>query len=179
MPDILLDGLPVLDLLEIAPSTRTVAQLTRRDQSSISRLYRRVSDRLGLQFTKQRDGAYRAEANRPLLRTLRLASQNLRLHQAPFQPRWLNAVAGVQVSRPLPAPLPHGCGDGARVYTLLQERILDLAVVPAAPGASPLPAELVEQGLPGDPGGAARLLLRADLAPAPGLHALMAALRLE
>ena len=52
MADILLDGLPVLDLLEITPSTSVVARITQRDQSSISRIYRQVSQRLSLDFRK-------------------------------------------------------------------------------------------------------------------------------
>ena len=67
MADILLDGLPVLDLLEITPSTSTVAQITQRDQSSISRIYRQVSRRLGLEFRKHTDGRYRAGSNQALL----------------------------------------------------------------------------------------------------------------
>jgi len=179
MPDILLDGLPVLDLLEIAPSTSTVAQLTQRDQSSISRLYRRVSDRLGLQFSKHTDGCYRAEANQPLLSTLRLASQNLRLQQAPWQPRWATCVAGVQAAAPLPAALALDCGTASRIHGLLLQRILDLAIMPTGVGAPPLPTELTMQTLPGDASGRAQLLWRADIAQAPGLHALVATLRLE
>lgn len=179
MPDIFLDGLPVLDLLEIAPSTSAVAQLTQRDQSSISRLYRRVSDRLGLQFNKGSDGHYRAEANSLVLSTLRLASQTLRLQQAPFQPRWASCLAGVRAAAGLPAALLLDCGNGDRLHSLLQKRILDLAVVHAEDGAPPLPANLLTQALLGDPTGPAQVLLRTDLAQAPGLHALLAALRLE
>ena len=69
LADILFDGLPVLDLLEITPSTSVVAQITQRDQSSISRIYRQVSRRLGLEFRKQNDGRYRAL--RPSLAGLR------------------------------------------------------------------------------------------------------------
>lgn len=179
MPDILLDGLPVLDLLEIAPSTSAVAELTQRNQSSISRLYRRVSDRLGLQFSKQKDGCYRAEANQPLLSTLRRASQNLRLHQAPLQPRWATCVRGVHASAPLPSALLLVGSTGNRIHTLLLQRILDMAVMPAAAEERRLPNGLCCQGLPGNPSGQAHLLWRADLANAPGLHALLAALRLE
>ncbi|NQW39245.1 MAG: hypothetical protein HQ469_08685, partial [Cyanobacteria bacterium] len=62
MRDVLLDGLPVLDLLEITASTSVVAALTNCDQSSVSRLHRRVSDQLGLDFRKT-NGQYRAHAN--------------------------------------------------------------------------------------------------------------------
>jgi len=83
LADILFDGLPVLDLLEITPSTSVVAQITQRDQSSISRIYRQVSRRLGLEFRKQNDGRYRASANQVLLEGLRRSSQWMRLQAAP------------------------------------------------------------------------------------------------
>ena len=89
MADILLDGLPVLDLLEIAPSTSVVAQIIQRDQSSISRIYRQVSGRLGLEFRKHANGLYGAGSNQGLLQGLRLSSQWLRLQSAPPEPRWL------------------------------------------------------------------------------------------
>lgn len=178
MPDILLDGLPVLDLLEMAPSTSVVAALTQRDQSSISRLYRRVSDRLGLQFSKQADGRYRAQANQPLLNSLRLASQWLRLHQRPFQLRWLSCAAppgATNLPALLPPPLPQSCSDQQLIADLLRQRILDLAVLTAEGATASPPAELVWRPLmPG-----AGLLLRADVEAAPAIAALVAALPLE
>lgn len=78
MRDTLFDGTPILDLLEITASTTAVAALTRCDQSCVSRLYRHVSDQLGLRFRKT-NGDYRAHANQPILRSLRQTSQLLRL----------------------------------------------------------------------------------------------------
>ena len=49
MRDILTDGLPILDLLEITPSTTSVAALTNCDQSSVSRIDRHVSQLLRIQ----------------------------------------------------------------------------------------------------------------------------------
>jgi hypothetical protein len=174
LPDILLDGLPVLDLLELTPNTSTVAALTQRNQSSISRLYRRVSDRLGLQFSKQPDGRYRAQANQPLLNSLRLASQWLRLHQRPFQLRWLSC-AGACGATNLPPPLPHDCGDQRLIHDLLSQRILDLAVLTPKQAPANGPAELVWRPLTAGAG----LLLRADVEAAPAIAALVAGLRLE
>lgn len=134
MPDILLDGLPVIDLLEITPSTSEVAQHTRRDQSSVSRIYRQVSDRLGLAFSKQRDGHYRAHANQELLDGLRRSSQWLRVHQRPNELRWVGHPGNrpLQAGAPpeLPPAIERSWCDGQRTQWLLQQRILDLAVVP-------------------------------------------------
>ena len=107
MRDVLLDGLPVLDLLEITASTSVVAALTNCDQSSVSRLHRRVSDQLGLDFRKT-NGQYRAHANHAVLASLRQASQLLRLGRGRLQ--WQGAVA-------------------QRTLELVRERVLDLAVV--------------------------------------------------
>ena len=87
MRDVLLDGLPVLDLLEITASTSVVAALTNCDQSSVSRLHRRVSDQLGLDFRKT-NGHYRAHANHAVLGSLRQASQLLRLGRGQLQLQW-------------------------------------------------------------------------------------------
>ena len=72
MPDILLDGIPVIDLLEITPSTQEVALRIQRDQSSVSRAFRRISAQLDLGFGKD-EGIYRATANLELLSHLHLA----------------------------------------------------------------------------------------------------------
>lgn len=130
MRDILIDGIPVLDLLEITASTGSVAALTRCDQSSISRLYRHASQQLGLDFRKT-NGHYRAHANLAILRSLRQASQLLRLNQAGGQPRWLGnpwnseTLQAVGGTGPLPRPW-HG---EQRTLELLRERVLDLAVI--------------------------------------------------
>ncbi|WP_411867875.1 LysR substrate-binding domain-containing protein [Vulcanococcus limneticus] len=147
MPDILLDGLPVIDLLEITPNTTAVAQWTQRDQSSVSRIYRQVSNRLGLHFGKQRDGLYRAGANQALLDGLRQSSQWLRLHQQPSELRWVGHPGNGPLQRGEPPVLPpalerHWVG-GQRTAALLEQRVLDLAVVEAAerpPAGGPLTA---------------------------------------
>ena len=139
MPDVLLDGLPVLDLLEITPNTQKVARLIRRDQSAVSRIHRKVSDRLGLDFGKQRDGLYRACANRALLNVLRQSSQWLRVNQQPSELRWVGHPGNRALQRGEPPGLPpalelHGADD-QRTTALLEQRVLDLAVVEAPEGA--------------------------------------------
>ena len=116
MRDILLDGLPVLDLLEITASTSVVAALTNCDQSSVSRLHRRVSDQLGLDFRKT-NGHYRAHANHAVLGSLRQASQLLRLGRGRLQ--WQDNPWNVQALQSM----------GGRTLELVRERVLDLAVV--------------------------------------------------
>ena len=116
MRDVLLDGLPVLDLLEITASTSVVAALTNCDQSSVSRLHRRVSDQLGLDFRKT-NGHYRAHANHAVLGSLRQASQLLRLGRGRLQ--WQDNPWYVQALQSM----------GGRTLELVRERVLDLAVV--------------------------------------------------
>ena len=118
MRDILLDGLPVLDLLEITASTSVVAALTNCDQSSVSRLHRRVSDQLGLDFHKT-NGQYRAHANHAVLASLRQASQLLRLGRGQLQLQWQGTPRDVQSLQSI----------GDRALELVRERVLDLAVV--------------------------------------------------
>lgn len=135
MPDLLLDALPVIDLLEITGSTSAVAQLTERDQSSVSRIYRRASDQLGLAFTKTQTGAYQAHANQELLQDLRRSSQRLRL-QRPACLRWVgssrapDAVLLADGERCARAPaLTRRWDDDQRTCMLLRQHVLDLAVV--------------------------------------------------
>ena len=118
MRDILLDGLPVLDLLEITASTSVVAALTNCDQSSVSRLHRRVSDQLGLDFRKT-NGHYRAHANHAVLGSLRQASQLLRLGRGQLQLQWQGTPWDVQTLQSI----------GDRALELVRERVLDLAVI--------------------------------------------------
>ena len=118
MRDVLLDGLPVLDLLEITASTSVVAALTNCDQSSVSRLHRRVSDQLGLDFRKT-NGHYRAHANHAVLGSLRQASQLLRLGRGQLQLQWQGTPRDVQALQSI----------GDRALELVRERVLDLAVV--------------------------------------------------
>ena len=181
MADILLDGLPVLDLLEIAPSTSAVAQIIQRDQSSISRIYRQVSGRLGLEFRKHANGLYGAGSNQSLLKGLRLSSQWLRLQSAPPEPRWLASgsvgLDGNGAHPALPAGLLQRCRDHQRVYQLLQDRVLDLAVISQANTPTPLPEALVERPLLRSPSGVDVLVLRMDLEQQPAMAALITTLR--
>ena len=118
MRDILLNGLPVLDLLEITASTSVVAALTNCDQSSVSRLHRRVSDQLGLDFRKT-NGQYRAHANHAVLASLRQASQLLRLGRGRLQWQLRGTPKSIQALQSM----------GGRTLELVRERVLDLAVV--------------------------------------------------
>jgi hypothetical protein len=131
VPDLLLDALPVIDLLEITGNTSAVAQLTERDQSSVSRIYRQASERLGLEFGKRESGHYRAGANQTLLQELRRSSQRLRLH-LPASLRWL----GCRWSPPpgdgaaSPQPLRHQWRCRQLVCQQVRDHLLDLAVLP-------------------------------------------------
>lgn len=118
MRDILLDGLPVLDLLEITASTSVVAALINCDQSSVSRLHRRVSNQLGLDFRKT-NGHYRAHANQAVLGSLRQVSQLLRLGRGELQLQWQGNPRQVQALHT----------SGGRALELVRERVLDLAVI--------------------------------------------------
>ncbi len=178
MADILFDGLPVLDLLEITPSTSVVAQITQRDQSSISRIYRQVSRRLGLEFRKHTDGRYRASSNVVLLEGLRRSSQWLRLQSTPAEPRWLACGHAGQVSAALQPTLMEHCGHLPQVHQLLLERVLDLAVITGAEAVTqPNNSELLELPLLRHPEGVDRIVLRADLRDQPALQALITALQ--
>jgi len=131
MPDLLLDALPVIDLLEITANTSAVAQLTQRDQSSVSRIYRQASNRLGLQFTKAPSGDYHARDNQALLQHLRCSSQQLRLHN-PIDLRWLGCpwtpalISGTRA----PQALPNRWTSTRRICDLVRDHLLDLAIVP-------------------------------------------------
>jgi hypothetical protein len=178
LADILFDGLPVLDLLEITPSTSFVAQITQRDQSSISRIYRQVSRRLGLEFRKQNDGRYRASANQVLLEGLRRSSQWMRLQAAPAAPRWLACGHAAEVSGAQQPTLVQHCGDPMQVERLLQERVLDLAVITRPSHAAPTAAaDLLELPVLRHPGGIDLILLRRDLSDHQALQALIAAVQ--
>jgi hypothetical protein len=174
MADILFDGLPVLDLLEINPSTSAVARLTQRDQSSISRIYRQVSRRLGLEFRKQTDGRYRASCNQVLLEGLRRSSQWIRLQANPAEPRWL-ACGQLQLSQ---ASLIQPCDDPQRLLALIQERVVDLAVLSLAEPATITPdAALLMRPLLRHPDGVDQIVLRRDLEQQPAISVLIATIR--
>jgi len=178
LADILFEGLPVLDLLEITPSTSVVAQITQRDQSSISRIYRQVSRRLGLEFRKQNDGRYRASANQVLLEGLRRSSQWMRLQAAPAAPRWLACGHAAEVSGAQQPTLVQHCGDPMQVERLLQERVLDLAVITRPSHAAPAAAaDLLELPVLRHPGGVDLILMRRDLSDHQALQALIAAVQ--
>lgn len=178
LADILFDGLPVLDLLEITPSTSVVAQITQRDQSSISRIYRQVSRRLGLDFRKQNDGRYRASANQVLLEGLRRSSQWMRLQTPPAAPRWLACGHAAEVTGAQQPTLMQHCGDPMQVERLLQERVLDLAVITRPSHAAPAAAaDLLELPVLRHPGGIDLILMRRDLSDHQALQALIAAVQ--
>ena len=178
LADILFDGLPVLDLLEITPSTSVVAQITQRDQSSISRIYRQVSRRLGLDFRKQNDGRYRASANQVLLEGLRRSSQWMRLQAAPAAPRWLACGHAAEVTGAQQPTLMLHCGDPMQVERLLQERVLDLAVITRPSHAAPAAAaDLLELPVLRHSGGVDLILIRRDLSDHQALQALIAAVQ--
>ena len=178
LADILFDGLPVLDLLEITPSTSVVAQITQRDQSSISRIYRQVSRRLGLEFHKQNDGRYRASANQVLLEGLRRSSQWMRLQAAPAAPRWLACGHAAEVTGAQQPTLMQHCGDPMQVERLLQERVLDLAMITRPSHAAPAAAaDLLELPVLRHPGGIDLILMRRDLSDHQALQALIAAVQ--
>jgi hypothetical protein len=178
LADILFDGLPVLDLLEITPSTSVVAQITQRDQSSISRIYRQVSRRLGLEFRKHNDGQYRASANQVLLEGLRRSSQWMRLQAAPAAPRWLACGHAAEVSGAQQPTLVQPYSDPMQMDRLLQERVLDLAVITRpSHAATAAAAELLELPLLRHPGGIDLILVRRDLSDHQALQALIAAVQ--
>jgi hypothetical protein len=154
MPDLLLDALPVIDLLEITGNTSAVALLTERDQSSVSRIYRQASDRLGLQFHKRQNGDYRASANQALLQELRRFSQRLRLLHQPPSLRWLSLPWSPSPGdgTAQPHPLRHGWLGSRRLCELLRDHLLDLAVVPGfellpePPAPDAVPVEVLLSG---------------------------------
>lgn len=130
MRDILIDGLPILDLLEVTPSTSNVALLANCDQSSVSRIYRHVSDSLQLGFRKS-NGTYRAHSNQELLASLRQATQLLRIQRGPEHLHWVGNWWNGPALGQLPdlSPLPRRWRGEQRTLDLLESRVLDLAVV--------------------------------------------------
>ena len=183
LADLLLEGIPVLDLLEITCSTTAVAQRIQRDQSSVSRIYRHVSQVLNLGFQKRDNGLYQAQSNQPLLASLRLASQQMRLAPKPGCPRWLHTLTEPMdlggVMGVLPAAIPlEGCRRPERLTGLLQDRLLDLAMLnepPVFQAASPLTClpliTPTEQQL--------HAVLRQDLVEAPAIQELLSLLKVR
>jgi hypothetical protein len=118
----------VLDLLEITASTSQVATWLNCDQSSVSRLYRHTSNTLGLGFEKC-NGTYQAQRNQDVLCSLRQASQLLRLQRGAL--RWVGTPwnCAVLAAAIAPPPLPrHWLGE-QRTLALLQQHVIDLAVI--------------------------------------------------
>ena len=128
--DILLEGLPVLDYLEAVNSTTEVSSLIGCDQSSVSRVYRYVSERLDLGFCKSDQGVYGPSRNHDVLADLRRVSQRLRLSDSSAL-----RVAGQYWNEALlcdlglVGPMSREWFGLERICRLLRERVLDLAVV--------------------------------------------------
>ena len=203
VPDLLLDALPVIDLLEITGSTSAVAEMTQRDQSTVSRIYRRASDRLGIAFAKTEEGLYQAHANQDLLQDLRRSSQRLRL-QDPAALRWVGSprapavvlLPGGEPSARAPT-LIRRWDDDQRTCSLLRQHMLDLAVVPGLKllppeslcGALPMPIPLacgclLAEPLVGHPSASTHgpgdvdvIVHRTDLSAEPALMVLVEALQ--
>lgn len=136
MRDLFLDGLPILDALEIGASTAVAARWLNCDQSSVSRTYRRTSEQLGLNFCKT-NGCYGATGNLALLESLRQASQLRRLSAGGQLLQWL-----LHPALPLPPllaalspstrpPLRCDWPEPQRLVNLLERRLVDLALLPA------------------------------------------------
>jgi len=142
--DILLDGLPILDLLEITTNTSLVASLTNCNQSSVSRLHRCMNDKLGLDFRKNR-GQYRAHANHAVWGSLRQAAQVLRFRRCQLQ--WQDNCWNDPAFQAMGScsPLPHSCHEKDRTLALVRERVLDLAVIH---GLDALPPGWEDSGQP-------------------------------
>ena len=133
MRDIFLDGLPILDCLEVAGSTAIAAGWINCDQSSVSRAFRRISAQLDLGFGKD-EGIYRATTNLELLSHLRRAAQLRRLAQGPRALQWVGHPT-LTLDTLLPSyrePMPRCWRHEGRTLRLLAARVLDLAVIPAA-----------------------------------------------
>ena len=136
MCDVFLNGLPILDALEVCGSTAAAARWINCDQSSVSRAYRRVSEQLELRFNKD-DGTYQANNNQALLASLRHASQLRRLSGGLERLQWLRHpdVRLPRAAEPALEPLACSWLQHQRSMDLLQRRVLDLVLVmqPPAP----------------------------------------------
>lgn len=174
MRDIFLEGLRVLDLLEITGSTATTARWTDCDQSSISRTYRRVSEQLELGFRK-RTGRYRASRNLELLSCLRQASQMYRLGKGAPWLRWVSHLEQPLTPELLRhgGPMPRSWSDVRQTLTLLQGRVLDLAVIPAVEAAdTTAPPERQGASVVCQPMGELALVMLHELADHPAVRLL-------
>ena len=174
MRDIFLDGLRILDVLEITGSTAATANWVNCDQSSVSRSYRRVSEQLGLHFSKT-TGRYQAGNNLRLLQCLRQAAQMLRLEQGPQWLQWVSHFDLALDHRPLGngGPLPRSWSDPARSLELLRQRVLDLAVL-ADPTEAAATDPIAISCLPLGPSSSAHVVVLQELQDKPALRQLIA-----
>ena len=183
MRDIFLDGLKILDLLELTGSTAVTAAWVNCDQSSVSRTYRRVSQELNLAFCKH-GGRYTARSNLALLTCLRQAAQMHRLSQGLQRLQWISHTEPEHLApwQPPCPPLPRSWDDADHSLELLRRRVIDLAVMPAnlaealrteasRPGQSLEPISL----LPLHSGNGLTALVLAELDHHNGLHAWLTA----
>jgi len=175
MRDIFLEGLPILDALEVSGSTAAAAQWMNCDQSSISRSYRRVSQQLDLAFNKD-DGSYQASNNLQVLASLRQASQLRRLTRGAGHLQWMchRDLKLPQVVAPLRSPLSCSERPRPRCLDLLRRRVLDVAVVPASALAQGVEPAITRVNLTADADIAALVL--AELRHHPSLEELLALL---
>ena len=131
LADLLNDGLPVIDFLEILSDLDAVSLRLDRHQSGISRIYRKVSKNLSLNFNKHSDGFYGSTNNLEVLHCLRHASQLLRL-KTPNQLRWSSGLWNSWAftgNSFLPRHLNRLWFSELRTVELIRSRILDLAFV--------------------------------------------------
>jgi hypothetical protein len=143
MRDIFPDGLMALDGLEITGNTAATARWLNCDQSSVSRVYRRVSSQLNLGFCKDTQG-YGPTNNRELLGCLRQAAQLHRLQQQPPRLQWLNH-AGASLDAALPShclPVPCRSCQPKRMLELLQQRVIDLLLLSTSTAIAGQPQDL-------------------------------------
>ena len=170
MRDIFLDGLPILDCLEIAGSTAIAARWIQCDQSSVSRAFRRISTQLDLGFCKD-EGIYQATSNLELLSHLRQAAQLRRLAQGPKALQWVGhpTLMFNSVLLDCRGPMPRAWRQEGRTLRLLASRVLDLALIPATAGLPAAADASVVARLNGPAGSNLSLLVLAELAAHPCL----------
>lgn len=172
MRDIFLDGLPILDCLEVAGSTAIAAGWINCDQSSVSRAFRRINAQLELGFGKD-EGIYRATTNLALLSHLRRAAQLRRLAQGPRALQWVGHPT-LTLDTLLPSyrePMPRCWRHEGRTLRLLAARVLDLAVIPAT-AVLPADAGMTVARLPCPAEDELTLLVLPELAAHPCLQQL-------
>lgn len=129
MRDLLTEGIPVLDLLEILNSTGKVGEILCLDQSSVSRIYRQVNDALYLNICKH-EGIYKPSNNLELLTNLRNSCQALRLCAEVYPIRVftkpLSLIASPATNNTIFLP-DHSFGLN-KGLKLLKEKVIDIFV---------------------------------------------------